>query len=116
MATTTPPADLERTTQLFGALSDETRLHILNLLRGGEWCVCELTEAVGIRQSLLSFHLRTLKEAGLVADRRDGRWVHYSLNTPGLEQIGEFIAALVSPAPSSGCCWPGTTGAHAVAN
>ena len=115
MATAAAPTDLERTTRLFGALSDETRLHILNLLRGSECCVCELTEAVGIGQSLLSFHLRTLKQAGLVADRRDGRWVHYSLNTRGLEQIGEFVAALVSPAPSSGCCLPGATGAHAVA-
>ncbi len=115
MATTTPAADLERTTRLFGALSDETRLRILNLLSGGECCVCELTEAVGVRQSLLSFHLGTLKEAGLVADRRDGRWVHYSLSTRGLEQIGEFVAALISRAPSSGCCRPGATGAHAVA-
>jgi ArsR family transcriptional regulator len=71
---------------LFHALSDEKRLRILTLLRAGEHCVCELTEALDLPQSLLSFHLRTLKDAGLVRDRREGRWVYYSLERRGLQE------------------------------
>ncbi len=62
--------------RLFRALGDETRLRLLQRLRDGEQCVCDLTENLESRQSLLSFHLRTLKDAGLVTDRRDGRWVY----------------------------------------
>ena len=78
-----------RRTEQFHALSDETRLKILELLRDGEHCVCELTEALELGQSLLSFHLKTLKEAGLVTDRRDGRWMHYAL-------VPETLAALAA--------------------
>nr|NIQ55727.1 winged helix-turn-helix transcriptional regulator [Gemmatimonadota bacterium]NIR38017.1 winged helix-turn-helix transcriptional regulator [Actinomycetota bacterium]NIS32583.1 winged helix-turn-helix transcriptional regulator [Actinomycetota bacterium]NIU65809.1 winged helix-turn-helix transcriptional regulator [Actinomycetota bacterium]NIW29359.1 metalloregulator ArsR/SmtB family transcription factor [Actinomycetota bacterium] len=65
--------------RLFQALADENRLRIVTALLDGERCVCELMERLDLGQSLLSHHLRTLKEAGLVSDRRDGRWVHYSL-------------------------------------
>jgi len=66
----------ERALSIFRALGDETRLRIIERLREGEQCVCDLTEELGAGQSLLSFHLRTLKDAGLVRDRRDGRWVY----------------------------------------
>ncbi len=79
---------------LFHALSDETRLRILERLRAGEQCVCDLTEAFRTGQSRLSFHLRVLKEAGLVNDRPEGRWMYYSLNRDGLEQLEEFVADL----------------------
>ncbi len=62
--TTTP--DLARAARWFHALSDETRLHIVWLLAGGERCVCDLQEALDAAQSRLSFHLKTLREAGLV--------------------------------------------------
>jgi len=65
---------------LFKALSDETRLRILKLLEGGELCVCDITDALRISQPNVSFHLSLLKEAGLIKDRRDGRWMYYSLN------------------------------------
>jgi ArsR family transcriptional regulator len=71
--------------RMFRALGDETRLRLLQRLRDGEQCVCDLTEELDTRQSLLSFHLRTLKDAGLVTDRRDGRWVYYAINHDGLE-------------------------------
>lgn len=60
--------DLSRAAQLFHALSDETRLEILEKLRGGEQCVCDLQNDLDAAQSRLSFHLRVLKEAGLVSD------------------------------------------------
>jgi ArsR family transcriptional regulator len=87
-------------TALFHALSDEKRLRILALLRTGEHCVCELTESLDLPQSLLSFHLRTLKEAGLVLDRREGRWVYYSLVGSALEEAKAVLEDLcVEPAP-----------------
>jgi ArsR family transcriptional regulator len=108
MTITLPSASLSRTARLFHALSDETRLEIVRLLARGERCVCELTEALDAAQSRLSFHLRTLKDAGLVTDRRAGRWVYYTLVPEALEEISEVALALrpTEPAPGSsgGCC------------
>ena len=63
----------------FRALGDETRLRLLEQLTAGERNVAELMELMGLGQSLISHHLRSLREAGLVRDRRDGRWVYYSI-------------------------------------
>ena len=82
----------ETTIRLFHALSDETRLRILERLRGGEQCVCDLTDVFKTGQSKLSFHLRVLKEAGLVTDRPEGRWVYYSLNADALGELEDFAA------------------------
>ena len=68
----------------FRALGDETRLRILEQLIAGECSVTDLTERVDIGQSLMSHHLRILREAGLVAVRREGRWIHYSTAEPAL--------------------------------
>ncbi len=67
-------------TQTFKALSDETRLRILSLMKEGAICVCDIAESLGMTQPNISFHLSMLKEAGLIKDRKNGRWVHYSLN------------------------------------
>ena len=72
--------------RVFHALSEPTRLQILEQLKGGEQCVCELTEAFSTGQSRLSFHLRVLKEAGLINDRPEGRWMYYSLNAEGIKE------------------------------
>jgi ArsR family transcriptional regulator len=94
--------------QIFHALSDETRLRILQRLRGGERCVCELTDALDAAQSRLSFHLKVLKDAGLVTDRREGRWMYYTLDRETLGRCGELIDALVSVPTAGeredGCC------------
>ena len=106
MATRTAP-DTARAARLFHALSDETRLAILECLRGRERCVCELTDHLDAAQSRLSFHLRVLKEAGLVADRREGRWMYYALNTEVLDETAELVRALATPPTrerGSGCC------------
>jgi ArsR family transcriptional regulator len=107
MATRTQ-TDLQRAAELFHALSDQTRLSILQRLRLGERCVCDLTDALDAAQSRLSFHLKVLKEAGLVTDRRDGRWMYYTLNTEALAEVGELVEAMAA-APSAaerrtGCC------------
>lgn len=75
------------------AIADEKRLRILSLLTGGERCVCELQEELEVGQSLLSHHLKALKDAGLVTDRRDGRWIHYTLNRQALREIEVFLRA-----------------------
>jgi ArsR family transcriptional regulator len=88
----------ERLARFFHALSDETRLRIVGKLLSGEQCVCNLTDALGGGQSRLSFHLKTLKDAGLVTDRRDGRWVHYALNHQALAEIGVLLGAVAEKA------------------
>ena len=96
------PADLTRLARLFHALSDETRLRIVGRLLGGEQCVCNLTDALDAGQSRLSFHLKALKDAGIVTDRRAGRWVHYSLNPDVLQEIKNFVGSVREGAAR--CC------------
>jgi len=69
---------------IFKALSDETRLRTIKLLEQGELCVCDITAALGMSQPKVSFHLSTLKEASLIKDRKQGKWIHYSLNEKDL--------------------------------
>lgn len=64
----------------FKALSDETRLRILKLLERGELCVCDIVAALDMIQPKVSFHLRILKEAGLIKDRKQGKWIHYTID------------------------------------
>ena len=85
-----------------------TRLSILQRLRFGERCVCDLTDALDAAQSRLSFHLKVLKDAGLVTDRREGRWMYYTVNAEALAELAELVQNMAS-APSaaerrSGCC------------
>ena len=100
----------ERAVTLFHALSDETRLAILRMLRGGERCVCELQDELGAAQSRLSFHLRVLKDAGLVSDRRDGRWSYYRIVGDALREVHDLAVKLQGARESlpvvrkGGCC------------
>ena len=83
-----------KTAELCHALADETRLDILDRLKEGERCVCELTDALQTGQSRLSFHLKVLKDAGLIHDRPEGRWVYYSINADAVEELGDLVASL----------------------
>ena len=96
----------ERLADLFHALSDPTRLRILSALRNGEQCVCNLTGLLVAQQSRLSFHMKTLKDAGLVKDRREGRWIHYSLVPEAVDEIRLAIEELAEAAKASAtsCC------------
>src|ERR671934_1683843 len=100
MAATATVSRLSRAAQLFHALSDETRLSIVQRLRFGERCVCDLTDVLDAAQSRLSFHLKVLKDAGLVTDRREGRWMYYTVNTEALAEVTELVEALAA-APSA---------------
>ncbi len=106
---TSPAPDLDRAVALFHALSDATRLSILEMLRGGERCVCELQDELDAAQSRLSFHLRVLKDAGLVADRREGRWSYYSIIPEALAEVHDLAVGLqpkkgALPTLRSGAC------------
>ena len=81
----------------FRALGDETRLHLLELLTAGERTVGDLIDDTGLGQSLVSHHLRTLRHAGLVVTRRDGRWVFYTLAPQALADTRLTIFELEPP-------------------
>ena len=87
-------SDLDRAVTLFHALSDPTRLSIIEMLRGGERCVCELQDELDAAQSRLSFHLRVLKDAGLLSDRRDGRWAYYCITPDALAEVHDLAVAM----------------------
>jgi len=76
----------------FHALSDPIRLKILDLLRNQELCVCDLSTALELSQSKLSFHLKVLKEAQLVQSQQVGRWTYYRLNLAQLIGLEEYLA------------------------
>src|SRR5919112_3717506 len=86
--------NLARAAELFHALSDATRLDILEMLRDGERCVCDLQSDLDAAQSRLSFHLRVLKEAGLVTDRKEGRWSYYTIVPEALAEVHDLAIAM----------------------
>lgn len=86
---------MNRTAEILKALSDPTRLRIVSLLRHGELCVCDLTEALETPQSKVSRHLAFLKNAGWVSARRSGKWVHYHLKHDKSSLQAAIIETLV---------------------
>jgi ArsR family transcriptional regulator len=103
---------------LFSALSDATRLRLLNLMAGGEVCVCFFIDVLDQPQPTISRHLAYLRRAGLVSDRREGRWIHYGIVPPEdavARQIFEGVLAALRTDPAmqrdrrmldKACCSP----------
>ena len=81
---------------LFQALGDQTRLRLLNLLSGGELCVCYFVEILGESQPKISRHLGYLRRAGVVAARRDGKWMHYRLVRPADAQQARVLDCVLA--------------------
>lgn len=77
------------------ALGDSTRLEIIQMLADGEKCGCRLLERFDISQPTLSHHMKILVESGLVNDRKEGKWHHYSLNHQTLADYAEFFQNLI---------------------
>jgi len=110
---TTAPLDL-----LFRALADPTRLRLLNLIADREICVCYLVEILRMSQPKVSRHLAYLRRAGIVASRRDGKWIHYRLRAPDDEAAAAILREVLrtlQPLPAmrrdvsrltSACCTP----------
>lgn len=99
--------DTARAAALFHALSDQIRMDVVVLLMDGERCVCDLMADLDLAQSRLSWHLKTLSDAGIIVGRREGRWNYYALNA---EVLGEARGLLDALKPSrrlsvrSSCC------------
>jgi ArsR family transcriptional regulator, arsenate/arsenite/antimonite-responsive transcriptional repressor len=91
LVTTKTLPDLTTAARLFHALSDETRLGILEMLQDGERCVCDLQGELDAAQSRLSFHLKVLREAGLVTDRKEGRWSYYTIVPEALATVHDLV-------------------------
>jgi ArsR family transcriptional regulator, arsenate/arsenite/antimonite-responsive transcriptional repressor len=91
---TTVALDSARAAALFHALSDEIRVEVVTLLLNGERCVCDLMDDLGLAQSRLSWHLKTLSDAGIISGRREGRWIYYSLNTDAILEARSMLDAL----------------------
>jgi ArsR family transcriptional regulator len=77
--------------RFFQALADRTRLRLLNLMGGQELCVCYLVEVLGVPQPKISRHLAYLRHAGLVAARREGKWMHYRIVPPPHEGAARIL-------------------------
>ncbi|ATW23608.1 ArsR/SmtB family transcription factor [Candidatus Formimonas warabiya] len=79
---------------VFKALADETRLKIIDMLSCGELCACKILESFHITQPTLSYHMKILTESGIVIGRREGAWMHYSLDQKRMEEIKTFLSDL----------------------
>ena len=101
----TPATTAQALCPLFKALADPRRLEVVLALAAGERCVCELTEQMGLAQSKLSFHLKVMREAGLLDSRVQGRWVYYRLRPEAIAQMGSWLERLqVSELPKAQSC------------
>ncbi|MGN9164487.1 ArsR/SmtB family transcription factor [Tissierellaceae bacterium HCP3S3_D8] len=83
-------------TPVFKAISDETRLRIIDMLSCGEMCACDILKGLSISQSTLSYHMKTLTDSGLVNGERDGTWMRYTLNKERVEAVLSFLICITS--------------------
>lgn len=81
---------------IFKAMSDETRLKIIDMLSCDELCACDILEEFEITQPTLSYHMRILTESGLVYARKDGAWTRYTLNLELIDSIKMFLGTITS--------------------
>ena len=84
----------EEHSKVFKALCDEKRLRILEMLRNGEKCACQLLENIDIGQSSLSYHMKILVESGIVESRKEGKWTHYKISEQGSKEAIELLRKL----------------------
>jgi ArsR family transcriptional regulator len=87
-------ADAQRLARMFKALGDPTRVRLLSMIAaqaGGEACVCDLTEPVGLSQPTVSHHMKQLVEAGLVTREQRGKWAYYALAPNTLALLSRAI-------------------------
>ncbi len=99
-----PATEADVLADVFKALADPTRVRLLRYLaesEAGTACACHLPDALGITQPTLSFHMRKLHDAGLVARDKRGRWVHWTVRPESLAAIRAFLDL---PATSGTCC------------
>lgn len=93
------PVEVESAAGRFAALADPARLRILAALGDGQLCVCDIQERVPIAGNLLSYHLRVLREAGLISGAKRGRWIDYRLDGDGFQSMWALAGASGVPLP-----------------
>lgn len=81
---------------IFKALSDETRLKIIDMLSCGELCACDILKSFKITQPTLSYHMKILTECGIVGANRIGAWTHYTLNSEITKQVSDYWEKLTA--------------------
>ena len=86
------------------SLSDPIRINILELMMGGELCVCDIVKATGLSQSKISYHIKTLKDSGLISYRQEGRWVYYKIDLEVLSDIKNWMGNLIQSSSSKRLC------------
>lgn len=82
--------------ELFKALSDKNRLMIVDMLSCCELCACKLLKDLNITQPTLSHHMKILCDCGLVNSRKEGKWIHYSLNEKTVQNFKEFLYSITT--------------------
>lgn len=88
------PADAEQVARVFKALGDPTRVALISLItrsEGGEACICDLTDPVGLSQATVSHHMRLLVEAGLVTREQRGRWAYFAVSSDALAAAADAL-------------------------
>lgn len=93
---------MKKIAEFYKALGDETRLKIVEMLSEQEMCVCEIIDRLNMSQPAISHHLKILRQAGLVTDSREGKWIYYSLNSSVFQEVfpkedEEFIKSYAAP-------------------
>lgn len=86
--------DKETVARIFKAFCDPNRLSVLELLQAGEMCACKILEDLNIGQPTLSHHMKILCDAGIVSVRKEGKWMHYSLNPEGFSRASGILSSL----------------------
>lgn len=81
----------ERAALVFKALSDPNRLAIIDMIKTEEKCACKILEELHITQPTLSHHMKTLCDSGLVNSRREGKWMHYSINVQLFDEVKQLF-------------------------
>ena len=90
--------------RIMDSLSDPIRINILELMMGGEICVCDIVKVTGLSQSKISYHIKILKDSGLISDRQEGRWVYYKLDLEVLSDIKNWMGNLIQSSSSKRSC------------
>ena len=106
---TSPGLDTHQAQGMLKGPSDPIRLKVIEQLGAGERCVCDLTKDLQLSQSRLSFHLKVLREAGLISDRQSGRWVYYRLRPEALRALQQWLQEVSNScedrsSSSNSCC------------
>ena len=86
------------------SLSDPIRINSLELMMGGEICVCDIGKVTGLSQSKISYHIKILKDSGLISDMQEGRWVYYKLDLEVLSDIKNWMGNLIQSSSSKRSC------------